>query len=251
MDIQTYNVKLNMKDSGVVSSGIRLKQGDSFMRLLFTIMSGGTEYFDENDIPVVYFRRPDGTTIFGSAGIDTNGYYYEFKGNELQIAGNILCDVKFTLEDGRESTATFTFEVVTDTVSNHTEGHGVYDLDLAEMIKEVEKFAPTVEGYAIAAEGYAIDAHNSAIAAEKAAQEAGADPELIRLTLMILQEHCQFCVIALLLIQLLFRAVVVLMFLLLLQLHRVLLSRTERQQQLMKTERFTALAVVVHLTTMI
>jgi len=139
MNIQTYNVKLNMKDTGIVASGIRLKQGDSKMQFVFTIVDGGTNYFDSNDLPKVYFRRPDGTTVFGTSQISANNYIYQVVGNELEIAGNVLCDVKFLLIDGRESTSTFEFEVIPDTITANTEGAGIYDNDLADIVIAVNE----------------------------------------------------------------------------------------------------------------
>lgn len=167
MNAIEYNIKLNMKSTGVVASGIQLKQGDSQMELIFSIYNGG-ELVTDSNIPQVYFRRPNGTTVFGSTSPSTNNtYIYTVIGNELEIPGTVLCDVKFKAGEGgegRESTCTFSIDVVPDTITANTGGAGIYDNDLAENIKLAQDAAEAAEHYADEARQFAPEGYEDLIA---------------------------------------------------------------------------------------
>lgn len=129
-----------MIDTGIVNTGIRLKQGDCGSVIYLKIYNNGNTYYDKTYLPDVYFKRPDGSTIIGTAseGYD-NMYVYVIVGNELEIAGTVIMDVKFKFENGRESSASASFECVTDTIGKKIGQSGIYWNDVVKTLKELEK----------------------------------------------------------------------------------------------------------------
>lgn len=135
----SYTLRLDMKDTGIINTGLRLKQGDSGLKFIIQVFYGGVSAFDSETIPKIVFRRPDGAAVMADMTVDSanESYTYTLVGNELQFPGKELVDVKFAIgEDGRESTTTCIFDVVADTITPNTHGKGVYDNDLAEIIAE-------------------------------------------------------------------------------------------------------------------
>lgn len=145
MEVMRYRVKLDMEDSGILKTQMRLKQGDSAITLVFKIMKNGVDVFNEEDVPVVVFRRPDGTSIVGDASVAEGQYTYSLEGNELQIAGQMIADVKFNVNSARESTCSFSFECVPDTMSPDTDPAGVFVNSLKDIIDAVQKGVEQVE----------------------------------------------------------------------------------------------------------
>lgn len=145
MEVMRYRVKLDMEDSGILKTQMRLKQGDSAITLVFKIMKNGVDVFNEADVPVVVFRRPDGTSIVGDASVAEGQYTYSLEGNELQIAGQMIADVKFNVNSARESTCSFSFECVPDTMSPDTDPAGVFVNSLKDIIDAVQKGVEQVE----------------------------------------------------------------------------------------------------------
>ena len=133
----TYTFRLDMKDTGIIPTGLRMKQGDSGMKVVVEVFNGGENVFDSETIPKIVFRRPDGAAVMADMTVGDGVYTYEFVGNELQVPGKETMDIKFTYgDDGRESTVTCSFDVVPDTITPNTHGSGVYDNDLAEIIAQ-------------------------------------------------------------------------------------------------------------------
>ena len=118
MDSTKYTVKVNIQNCGIVKTGIRLKQGDSGMLLMLLVYNGNKLIFDTANLPQVVFNRPDGSTVVGKAKVINNQYAYEIVGNEIEIAGSVLCDVKIETGNNRESSCTFVIEIVPDTIKN-------------------------------------------------------------------------------------------------------------------------------------
>lgn len=135
----SYTLRLDMKDTGIINTGLRLKQGDSGLKFIIQVFYGGVSAFDSETTPKIVFRRPDGAAVMADMTVDSanESYTYTLVGNELQFPGKELVDVKFAIgEDGRESTTTCIFDVVADTITPNTQGKGIYDNDLAEIIAE-------------------------------------------------------------------------------------------------------------------
>ena len=143
----TYTLRLDMKDTGIINSGIRLKQGDSGMKLVIEVFNGGENIFDGETTPKIVFRRPDGASVMADMTVGDGDYTYEFVGNELQVPGKETVDIKFPIgEDGRESSVTVSFDVIPDTITPNTHGAGIYDNDLAEIIAEAVGLISELKG---------------------------------------------------------------------------------------------------------
>ena len=142
-----YTLKFDMNNTGIINTGLRLKQGDSGMKLVAQVYNGGQDAFDGATTPKIVFRRPDGAAVMADMTVGDGVYTYEFVGNELQVPGKETMDIKFPYgEDGRESTVTCSFDVVPDTVTPNTHGAGVYDNDLAEIIAEAVGLISELKG---------------------------------------------------------------------------------------------------------
>lgn len=156
-----YTLRLDMKDTGIINTGLRLKQGDSGMKIVVNVYNGGQNAFDAGSTPKIVFRRPDGASVQADMTVEASSYSYVLVGNELQVPGKELMDVKFTINsDDRESTITCCFDVVADTITPNTGGSGIYDNDLAQIITEVEADAQAAEESAEDAEAWAVGERN-------------------------------------------------------------------------------------------
>lgn len=142
MEQVSYNLRLDLKDTGIVNTGFRLKQGDSGMKIAVSIFNRGVNVFDSSTTPKIVFRRPDGASVMANMTVGSSVYEYVFVGNELQQPGTELMDVKFTLpNDRRESTVSCSFVVVPDTITPNAHGSGIYDNDLSEWLAEIIQYA--------------------------------------------------------------------------------------------------------------
>ena len=147
MERAQYTVTIDIVNTGVIKTQIRLKQGDSGTPLHIKVENNGNPYYDTNMLPQVYFRRPDGTTVIGNtqAGSD-NKYLYIFRGNELNASGSVLADVKFKHDNnGRESTSTFMFECLPDTIGKNTETSKTEWNDITEALNKAEEIFENAE----------------------------------------------------------------------------------------------------------
>ena len=168
-----YTLRLDMRDTGIVNSGLRLKQGDSGMLLRVEVYNNGTSVYDQYATPTIVFRRPDGASVIDEMSPVNGVYEYVFKGNELQQPGKELVDVKFPLgETGRESTLSCSFEVVPDTITPNSGGSGIYVNDLKTILETVEADVTEVHNSVAAAQDSATSASGSAQTATTKAGEA-------------------------------------------------------------------------------
>lgn len=142
----TYTLRLDMRDTGIVNTSLRLKQGDSGMKIAVNVFNGGVSAFDSSTTPKIVFRRPDGASVMADMTVESSLYSYTLVGNELQVPGKELIDIKFPIgAEGRESTMSCSIEVVPDTITPNTHGSGIYDNDLAELVEEATEAAETVQ----------------------------------------------------------------------------------------------------------
>lgn len=147
MEQVSYTLRLDLKDTGLVNTGFRLKQGDSGMKLTVSIYNRGVSVFDSSTVPKIVFRRPDGASVIANMTVGSSVYEYVFVGNELQQPGVEIMDVKFTLpNDRRESTLSCSFIVVPDTITPNAHGSGIYDNDLSEWLAEILEHASELKG---------------------------------------------------------------------------------------------------------
>lgn len=142
----TYTLRLDMRDTGIVNTSLRLKQGDSGMKIAVNVFNGGVSAFDSSTTPKIVFRRPDGASVMADMTVESSLYSYTLVGNELQVPGKELIDIKFPIgTEGRESTMSCSIEVVPDTITPNTHGSGIYDNDLAVLVEEATEAAETVQ----------------------------------------------------------------------------------------------------------
>lgn len=152
----TYTLRLDMRDTGIVNTSLRLKQGDSGMKIAVNVFNGGVSAFDSSTTPKIVFRRPDGASVMADMTVESSLYSYTLVGNELQVPGKELIDIKFPIgAEGRESTMSCSIEVVPDTITPNTHGSGIYDNDLAELVEEATEAAETVQEYVGDSEAWA------------------------------------------------------------------------------------------------
>ena len=161
MEQVSYNLRLDLKDTGIVNTGFRLKQGDSGMKISVSIFNRGVNVFDSTTVPKIVFKRPDGASVMANMTVGSSVYEYVFVGNELQQPGVEIMDVKFTLpNDRRESTVSCSFVVVPDTITPNTHGSDIYDNDLAELVEEATEAAESVVEIVGDSEAWAIGERN-------------------------------------------------------------------------------------------
>lgn len=159
-----YTLRLDMKDTGIVNTGLRLKQGDSGMKIVVNVYNGGQNAFDAGSTPKIVFRRPDGASVQADMTVEASSYSYVLVGNELQVPGKELMDVKFAINsDDRESTITCCFDVVADTITPNTGGSGIYDNDLAVLVDQANTDASNAIVAAADAEDSAEDSEAWAV----------------------------------------------------------------------------------------
>lgn len=146
MERPNYVVKVDMVDTGIVESGIRLKQGDCGAVIYLKIYNDGNVYYDADLLPEVYFKRADGSTVIGKTAVGYDDMYaYTIIGNELKVAGTVIMDVKFKLEGGRESSASCSFECVADTIGETIEQSNIYWNDVVKVLSELERVSKEAE----------------------------------------------------------------------------------------------------------
>ena len=169
----SYTLRLDMRDTGIVNSGLRLKQGDAGMLLRVEVYNNGSSAYDMYATPTIVFRRPDGASVIDTMTPLNGVYEYVFKGNELQQPGKELVDVKFPLGDtGRESTLSCSFEVVPDTITPNSGGAGIYVNDLKTILDTVEADVTLIEGAVDTAQAAASTAETASGEATDAATSA-------------------------------------------------------------------------------
>ena len=177
-----YDVRVDIQKDIVIDSGLRFTQGDSkVIYLRIAVMNGGVEFDASNTTPSVNFVKPDGTYVTGTPVKSGNFWIYQILGNELQKAGKVLCDIKFTYESGRISSSKFTFIVEKDTTISDAEASSSYILPMEELLIEMQNYknqgVSIVEASAVnatEAKQGATDAKNEADRAKDEADKAAA-----------------------------------------------------------------------------
>lgn len=165
-----YDVRVDIQKDIVIDSGLRFTQGDSkVIYLRIAVMNGGVEFDASNTTPSVNFVKPDGTYVTGTPIKSGNFWIYQILGNELQKAGKVLCDIKFTYESGRISSSKFTFIVEKDTTISDAEASSSYILPMEELLREMQNYKN--QGVSIV-EASAVNATASATSASDASESA-------------------------------------------------------------------------------
>ena len=148
MDLVKYTAQLDLTDNGCFDTGWRIKQGDyGNSQLMISLVDNGVNAFDAEVIPQINFKRPDGKSVIADMTVEQNVYSYIFAGNELELAGTVLMDVKFITPQGRTSSASCKFTCVEDTIGIDPTGASTYYNPVAEVIEEAKAIAEEVGGF--------------------------------------------------------------------------------------------------------
>lgn len=165
MDLVKYTAQLDLTDNGCFDTGWRIKQGDyGNSQLMISLVDNGVNAFDANVIPQINFKRPDGKSVLADMTVEQNVYSYIFVGNELEIAGTVLMDVKFVTPQGRTSSSSCKFTCVEDTIGIDTTGASTYYNPVSEAIEEAKALAEEVGGFTGAIEDLRQNKQNKLIA---------------------------------------------------------------------------------------
>lgn len=150
-----YDVRVDIQKDNVIDSGIRFTQGDSkVIYLRIAVMNGGVKFDASNTTPSINFVKPDGTYVVGTPVAAGDFWIYQILGNELQRAGKVLCDVKFTYESGRVSSSKFTFIVEKDTTISGAAASSSYITPMEELLAEMQNYKNLGMDYAEFAKSY-------------------------------------------------------------------------------------------------
>ena len=174
---QYYDVRVDVSKSEVIDSGLRFTQGDStvvFLRI--AVMNGDTKFDASNTTPSVNFVKPDGTYVTGTPVASNDVWVYQFLGNELQAAGRVLCDIKFTYSSGRISSSKFAFFVEKDTTITGAAASGSYVLPMEEALAEMNNYKQQGKTMAEAAEASALDSEAWAVGQRSGSDVPATDP---------------------------------------------------------------------------
>lgn len=172
---QYYDVRVDVTKSDVFDSGLRFTQGDSkviFLRI--AVMNNGAKFDASNTTPSVNFVKPDGTYVVGTPVESDDVWVYQFVGNELQAAGKVLCDIKFTYSSGRISSGKFAFFVEKDTTIPGAAASQNYIIPMDQALAEMMNYKNLGKSVAEAAEESASAAADSAAAAKESEESAAA-----------------------------------------------------------------------------
>ena len=141
---QKYQVKVSMNQAAIVKTGLVLKQGDFGMQVEIEVLD-----FDvSNTTPQIVFRKLQGAVEATTITVSNNKYTYTFRGTELDIPGRVICDLKLkNSTTQRISSASFSFEVVADTLDGLTEEASSYSDSIEQILTKVPTAEDAPAGY--------------------------------------------------------------------------------------------------------
>lgn len=125
------NIRLNANRAKVVNTGYKFSSGDKGIVFKITV----DELDTTGTTAKIVFKRSNGTSVESNITAAENVYSYTTLGNELEVIGPVVADVKFYEGENRISTSTFIFEVVSDTMDGIGSGTAGYS-DTLEQMKE-------------------------------------------------------------------------------------------------------------------
>ena len=157
MERVQYTTQLDFTDNGTFETGWRIKQGDfGNCELVIRLVNNGVNAYDASIIPQIVFRRADGQSVISVMIPNDGTYKYIFVGNELEVPGFELVDVKYQDSEGRISTASCRFTVVEDTIGYDPTGAHTYDNPVSELVEQATAAAETAIDSSFKAEGFAV-----------------------------------------------------------------------------------------------
>lgn len=134
----SYNIELNIKQTGAIETGIELTQGD-FGEVCFIMrVKDNDEYVIGATAAEIVFSLPNGYVVTGEVVVDVGTYIYTFSGNELQSAGKVVCVLTLTFSDGRISSCGFTFNCRYNPLYDRRIQAGPYIAELERIKKQAQ-----------------------------------------------------------------------------------------------------------------
>lgn len=174
---QYYDVRVDINRKEAFDSGLRFTQGDSKVIYLRIAVMNGVNKFDASDAtPTVNFVRPDGAYVTGTPVASDDVWVYQLLGNELQAAGKVLCDIKFTYSSGRISSGKFTIFVEKDTTISGAQASSSYVLPMEAALAEMNNYKQQGMTLAEAAEEYSEDSEAWAVGKRGGTDVPSTDP---------------------------------------------------------------------------
>ena len=132
-----YDIELNANDSSVLETQYAFTQGD-YGQIQFSIrVKADGSYVTNATRAYIVFTLPNGMVVTGadmSKSVAT--YTYVFQGNELQVAGTVLADVKLVYTEGQMSSNKFSFICRYDPLHDKSFDAGPYVTTLQQIVDE-------------------------------------------------------------------------------------------------------------------
>lgn len=147
---QTYHVQLSMNQSATVRTGLVFKQGDFGFDIAIEIK----DFDNTGTTPQIVFRKSQGAVESTDITVVNNTYTYTIKGNELDVPGVGICDIKLkNTTTQRISTASFEFEVIADTLDGLNEHANSYSDTIGQIWKTLQDYSEVSEAWAVGSRG--------------------------------------------------------------------------------------------------
>lgn len=143
---QKYHVQVSMNQSSTVLTGLVFKQGDFGFQIEIEVMD-----FDvSGTTPQIVFRKSQGAVESTTISVSGNKYTYTFKGNELDVPGVGICDLKLkNSTTQRISTASFQYEVIADTLDGLNEHANSYSDTIGQIWQTLQDYSEDSEAWAV------------------------------------------------------------------------------------------------------
>ena len=143
---QTYHVELSMNQSATVRTGLVFKQGDFGFDIAIEIK----DFDNTGTTPQIVFRKSQGAVESTDITVSNNTYTYTIKGNELDVPGMGICDIKLkNTTTQRISTASFEYEVIADTLDGLNEHANSYSDTIGQIWQTLQDFSEDSEAWAV------------------------------------------------------------------------------------------------------
>lgn len=132
-----YDVELNANDNSVLETQYAFTQGD-YGQIQFSVrVKADGAYITNATRAYIVFTLPNGIVVTGAdmpKSVAT--YTYAFQGNELQVAGSVLADVKLVYAGGQISSNKFSFICRYDPLHDKSFKAGPYVTVLQKIVNE-------------------------------------------------------------------------------------------------------------------
>ena len=179
---QVYHVQVSMNQSSTVLTGLVFKQGDFGFQIEIEVLD-----FDvTGTTPQIVFRKSQGAVESTTISVSGNKYTYTLVGNELDVPGVGICDLKLkNTTTQRISTASFQYEVIADTLDGLNEHANSYSDTIEQIWTTLQDFSEDSEAWAVGTKnGVPVDtsepqhANNAKWYADRADSDAQSSAQL-------------------------------------------------------------------------